>query len=214
MAYPNGSRANAGAETEITLGLLTAIERNSAVSQRSVAKDLGIALGLTNAYLKRCVKKGLIKVTQVPANRYAYFLTPKGFAEKSRLTARYLIISMDFFRQARRQCDDVFKECRDRGWRRIALHGAGELADIAVLCAGQYGAALVGVIDSKYRGASVSGLRVAPSAADFAPLDAVIVTDCRDPQKTYNNLSREFPAERILTPRFLHISRVPPPFAP
>src|SRR6187549_1606185 len=77
-------------EAEITLGLLTAIEENSAVTQRSVASDLGIALGLANSYLKRCVRKGLVKVAQVPSRRYAYFLTPQGFAEKSRLTAEYL----------------------------------------------------------------------------------------------------------------------------
>ena len=43
-------------EAEIILGVLTAVEENSRVTQRSVAKDLGIALGLTNAYIKRCVE--------------------------------------------------------------------------------------------------------------------------------------------------------------
>ena len=77
-------------DSEITLGVLNAVEENSRVTQRDVAKNVGIALGLTNAYLKRCIKKGLIKVQQVPANRYAYYLTPQGFAEKSRLTGEYL----------------------------------------------------------------------------------------------------------------------------
>ena len=63
---------------QITLGLLNAVDESSSVTQRAVAKELGIALGLVNTYLKRCVKKGLIKVSQVPANRYAYYLTPKG----------------------------------------------------------------------------------------------------------------------------------------
>ncbi len=61
-------------ESEITLGVLTAIEQDSAVTQRSLARDLGIALGLANAYLKRCAKKGLVKISQAPANRYAYYL--------------------------------------------------------------------------------------------------------------------------------------------
>ena len=59
-------------DAEITLGLLNAVEENSTVTQRSMANDLGIALGLANAYLKRCVRKGLIKISQVPPNRYAY----------------------------------------------------------------------------------------------------------------------------------------------
>ena len=77
-------------EARITLGLLDAVQRDSAVSQRRLSRDLGIALGLTNAYLKRCVRKGLIKMAATPANRYAYYVTPKGFTEKSRLTAQYL----------------------------------------------------------------------------------------------------------------------------
>ena len=66
----------------IVLGLLESVERNGAQSQRLLASELGIALGLVNAYLKRCVKKGLVKVSEAPARRYAYYLTPKGFAEK------------------------------------------------------------------------------------------------------------------------------------
>ena len=81
-------------EREITLGVLNAIHENAKVTQRSVANDLGIALGLANAYLKRCAKKGLIKIQQIPANRYAYYLTPKGFAEKTRLTTEYLSRSL------------------------------------------------------------------------------------------------------------------------
>src|SRR5207253_7334046 len=83
-------------DPEIVLGLLTSIERDSGVTQRKLAGDLGIALGLANAYLRRCVRKGLVKVSQVPLNRYAYYLTPQGFAEKSRLTAEYLATSFNF----------------------------------------------------------------------------------------------------------------------
>ena len=79
-------------EIGIILGMLSAVERDSNVTQRHLARELGIALGLANAYLKRCAKKGFIKIRQVPLNRYAYYLTPRGFAEKSRLTAEYLSV--------------------------------------------------------------------------------------------------------------------------
>ncbi len=93
-----GASPGANESGEITLGLLTAVEANSQLTQRSAAKELGVALGLVNAYLKRCIRKGLIKVKQAPANRYAYYVTPKGFAEKSRLTVEYLSVSLAFFR--------------------------------------------------------------------------------------------------------------------
>src|SRR4051794_31761602 len=86
---PLHSTRREASENDIVLGVLDAIERDPTVTQRSVALELGIALGLANGYLKRCVRKGLIKVRQAPARRYAYYLTPKGFAEKSRLTASY-----------------------------------------------------------------------------------------------------------------------------
>ena len=96
-------------DSEITLGVLNAVEQNSRITQRDVAKNIGIALGLTNTYVKRCIRKGLIKVQQVPVNRYAYYLTPNGFAEKSRLTAEFLTQGFQFFRLARNQCLEIFQ---------------------------------------------------------------------------------------------------------
>ena len=72
---------------ELLLGVLSAVEHDSNVTQRNMSSQLGIALGLANAVLKRCVRKGLIKISTAPLNRYAYYLTPTGFSEKARLTA-------------------------------------------------------------------------------------------------------------------------------
>src|SRR5580765_2856373 len=94
-------------EERIVLNLLNSVD-DGAQSQRRIAEELGIALGLVNAYLKRCVKKGLVKVSEAPARRYAYYLTPRGFAEKSRLTVEYLGFSFSFFRQARAECAEIF----------------------------------------------------------------------------------------------------------
>ncbi len=68
----------------LTLEILETIEKHDNLTQRHLADNLGVALGLANSYMKRCVLKGLIKVHQAPANRFLYYLTPKGFAEKSR----------------------------------------------------------------------------------------------------------------------------------
>src|SRR3546814_11880534 len=75
---------------------------------------MGVALGLANALLKRCAAKGLVKIQNAPARRYAYYLTPKGFAEKSRLVAEYLEPSLHFFRGSRSQRSEglrVGKDC-------------------------------------------------------------------------------------------------------
>src|SRR5579871_4127506 len=111
----------------IVLGLLSSVETDGARSQRHIASELGVALGLVNAYLKRCVKKGLVKVGEAPARRYAYYLTPHGFAEKSRLTVEYLSSSFSFFRLARAECVQVFATAKARGFQKLILCGRSDL---------------------------------------------------------------------------------------
>ncbi len=204
------SSADSDDEAVITLGLLNAVEENSALTQRSVAGDLGIALGLANAYLKRCARKGLIKVSMAPANRYAYYLTPKGFAEKSRLTARYLSISFNFFRAAREQCSATFQECADRGWRRVLLAGVGDMSEIATLCADDLGLELVGIFDPDAEVGEIAGLTVFAHMEDAGQFDAVVITDLREPQRIFNRLTKIVAPERVLAPRMLNVSRARP----
>ena len=104
---------------ELCSACSTPSSRNRAQSQRLLASELGIALGLVNAYLKRCIKKGLVKVRSAPARRYAYYLTPQGFAEKSRLTVEYLSYSFGFFRQAKTDCSELFKSASARGVKKV-----------------------------------------------------------------------------------------------
>jgi hypothetical protein len=200
------------AEMDITLGMLSAVEESSVVTQRSLAKELGIALGLANAYLRRCVAKGLIKMTHAPPNRYAYYLTPKGFAEKSHLTAQYLAQSFNFFRVARTQCGEVLGHCRRQGWARVALCGGGELAEIVMLCAETEGVTLVALL-APGDAPALGRLPVIHEPADLPAIDAAIITDQRTPQKTYDRMVALMPRERVLAPRILNISRVPPRLA-
>jgi hypothetical protein len=187
------------------LNLLHSVERNGKQSQRGMASEFGVALGLINTCLRFCVRKGYVKVKRIPARRYAYFLTPKGMAEKSRLTVAHLSNSLSFFRQAREDCEQAFREAQSRGWRRLALVGAGELADIAILCAGP--AKLVGIVDSAY---PKEIFRTLPVARDMASLsvDAVIVTEMHAPQAIYDMLAAELDPERILPLALLHITPI------
>src|ERR1700691_5592313 len=102
-------------KARVMLGLLESVERDGAQTQRRLAGEVGVALGLLNAYLRRCINKGLVKVREAPARRYAYYLTPQGFAEKSRLTAEYLSDSFSFFRKAKDHCTRLFEEAAARG---------------------------------------------------------------------------------------------------
>ena len=203
---PQAARSEESDNARIVLGLLESVERDGAQSQRKLASDLGIALGLVNAYLKRCVKKGLLKIGEVPPRRYAYYLTPHGFAEKSRLTVEYLSNSFSFFRRAREDCSSVLKAAHARGWNRIALIGVSDLAEVATICALEQGITIVAVVDAEATRDRFVGIPVVRSL-DAVPggFDALVITDLASTRETMKAALTAFEAERVFVPVLLRM---------
>lgn len=203
---PPSAQGEEADNARIVLGLLESVERDGAQSQRKLASDLGIALGLVNAYLRRCVKKGLLKVGQAPPRRYAYYLTPRGFAEKSRLTVEYLSSSFSFFRRAREDCSSILRDAQARGWKRIALVGVSDLAEVAILCALEQNIAIVGVIDAKPKNDRFVGIPVVGTiAAVPGGFDALVVTDLQATRESVRACVDKVEAERVFVPALLGI---------
>lgn len=193
-------------EDALTLEILDAIEKKDDVSQRHLAREMGVALGLANSYLKRCVRKGYIKVTQAPANRYLYYLTPKGFAEKSRLTTQYLRRSLSFYRKAGESCRRVFEQCERNGWRRLLLCGVSDLAEIATVRVSEHETlSIVGYCDFEPTRRRFLGRPVwsVPTASE--PHDMCVLTDLADPVGSYQRLVDMVGRERILVPDVLGV---------
>jgi len=115
------------------LRLLEAVEEEKSPSQRELARKLDISLGLVNSFLKRLAMKGYFKITNLPANRVRYLLTPKGLAEKTRLTYEYVNYSFSYYRQTRLRFKKVLAECARQGAKRMVFWGQGELAEIAYI---------------------------------------------------------------------------------
>ena len=190
----------------ILLGLLESVERDGAQSQRRLATELGIALGLVNAYIKRCVKKGLVKVRHAPTRRYAYYLTPQGFAEKSRLTAEYLSYSFSFFRQAKTDCSELFRVAKARGVSRVVMVGMSDLAEIATLCAIEQAITIVGLVQSDAEQSQFIGLPVFPDFnAVSAPFDSILITDVNNARAACEAAVANFGVERVLVPGLLRV---------
>jgi DNA-binding MarR family transcriptional regulator len=188
----------------ILLDLLNSVESDGGQSQRRLASELGVALGLVNAYLRRCVKKGLLKVTEVPKRRYMYYLTPQGFAEKSRLTVEYLSVSFDFFRRAKAECGIVFDAARERGFARVALAGISDVAEIAMICALDSGVTVVAIVDDRATSAKFIGVPVASSFDAIAGnCDAVVITDLQRTVELNDQAGRLFGHERVFTPNLI-----------
>ncbi len=189
-----------------TVKLLDNVSDAGASNQRDLARQIGISVGLVNALVHRAVRKGLIKIREAPARRYAYYLTPKGFAEKSRLVAEYLDFSLNFFRTARQEYADVFARCEGAGHKRIILCGAGELAEIASLAAHGMTIELVGIYDRTTNNARVAGLPVLRDLLGIGPEDVVVITENRRPQDIYDELSVKLGSSRVFAPEFLRIA--------
>jgi len=168
--------------SRVLLELLESVERDGSGSQRERAVEFGVALGLVNAYLNYCIKKGLIRVKKIPARRYAYYLTPKGFTEKSRLAVTLVSNSFHSFRLARNQYTEAFQKFQERGIRRVILVGLSELAEVAVLSVADSEVTVAGIIDPT---ASVNRYLNLPVYSDWKDVscgyDGAIITDLIDP---------------------------------
>jgi ribosomal protein S25 len=140
--------------------LLEAVEQNSRVTQRGLATKLGIALGLTNIYLKRLVRKGFIKCVNVQSNRISYLITPRGIAEKARLTYEFMDYSLHLYGAVRQRLRAALQECAAAN-RRVAIYGRGEAAEIAYLSLKECGLEPVAVFDDE-AGEDFLGMRVRP----------------------------------------------------
>jgi DNA-binding MarR family transcriptional regulator len=204
---PEAAQRHNSEQVRILLGLLESVERRELQSQRHLAAELGIALGLANAYLKRCIRKGLVKMQRAPARRYAYYLTPRGFAEKSRLTVEYLSYSLDFFRQAKSEIRQILDAARGCGLSRVVLAGRSDLAEIAVICALESGIDIIAVVDPDAGKPKFMGV---PSVTSFEqvdrPFDAVLVTDLIDGRRSYERAVAAIGGEHVLLPKLLRIS--------
>lgn len=127
--------------------LLSELERDGNVTQRSLASKLGVALGLTNLYIKRLARKGFVKVTTIPPHRIRYLITPQGFAEKSRLTYLYMQYSLSHYRDMRSRLRETLTAASQQGAKRLVIYGTGELAEMAYLSLREMNLTLVGFVD-------------------------------------------------------------------
>ena len=131
------------------LQVLEAIQHDHGITQRSLATKLGVALGLTNLYLKRLVRKGFIKCVNVQSNRIRYLITPQGITEKARLTFQFMEYSLQLYRQVRTHLRTVIHDSAAADRQHIALFGTGEIAEVAYLTLREFGLEPVAVFSDE-----------------------------------------------------------------
>ncbi len=121
------------AKVEHRLRILETLEREPDTTQASLAAQLGVAVGTVNWYLKRMMRKGYVKATQMERRRLKYFVTPTGLALKSRLTKEYMEVSLRVYRELRQAARETLAQVRDGGYTIVKVDGRGEAMDIFLL---------------------------------------------------------------------------------
>ncbi len=184
-----------------SLLLLDEISTGESLSQRDLSKKLNIALGLVNSYIKNLVSKGYITIKTIPSKRYAYYLTPKGFTEKTRLTYHHLQNYTNLYKNARRDFQKLFNELYINGIRKVVFAGVDEVAEIAYLSLQEVDIELAGVVDDDKAGKSFFKTVVMPfNEINKIDCDRVILTTFIKRDNVYEKLlENSIPREKIHT---------------
>jgi EPS-associated MarR family transcriptional regulator len=92
------------------------LEANPEMSQRDVARELGMSLGKANYCLRALVRKGWVKVANFKNSRnkaaYMYLLTPRGIERKATLALRFLSIRMREYEALRMEIEQIRREAQ------------------------------------------------------------------------------------------------------
>ena len=136
------------------LALMDALAADERVSQRELAQRTGLTLKKVNYCLRKLLHKGHVKFHRAVQSRdkraYLYILTPAGLRAKSRLTYRFLQVTLDYYNATAAHLRHTLQQIAAAGQHRVLLSGATDAARIALEQMGHTGVTIVGVLDDRY----------------------------------------------------------------
>jgi len=182
------------------LQLLEEVSKDSNISQRKLSNSLGVALGVTNACLKKMIRKGHIKVRGINHKRIAYYLTPEGFTEKTRLTYYFLQHTVNYYKNLKQKVTSRLNEISKTGAKRMLFYGAGEVMEVAFICLHETNLELVGLIDDSLdkKGKKMFGLTIQSTGVikSLNP-EAILITSIRYKDQILKTLKNNRDLNRI-----------------
>ena len=183
-----------------SLQILEEIDNTHSPSQRYLARKLNISLGLANSFIKRLAKKGYVKITTIPRNRFKYILTPQGFAEKSRLTYEFVQYSFSLYKEALKKFEGLLNELEKGKVKKVVFYGASDLSEIALISLKASDIKLIGVVDDSKKGKQFLDFTIR-STEELRNLefDRIIVTTLELKEPMVNKLlQNNIPKEKII----------------
>jgi DNA-binding MarR family transcriptional regulator len=174
------------------LNLLQELEKNPVISQRELSHKFGIALGVTNACLKRMARRGWIQITSLNHHKIGYFLTPKGFAEKAKLTLHLISWTVQHYSALKDLIGQRLLEMQKKGIERIVFYGVSEEMEVAYITLQGIGLKLVGIVedDEKLRPQILFGHELEPvSRIQELNPHGVLITSVEDSDQRKDRVS-------------------------
>jgi DNA-binding MarR family transcriptional regulator len=161
------------------LRLLEELERNPIISQRELSHKFNIALGVTNACLRRMARKGWIRIRGIRGQRIGYFLTPKGFTEKARLTLHLISYTVQHYSELKNTISQRLLEMERNGFHRIVFYGVSDEMEVAYITLQGVNLKLVGIVedDEKFSPQILLGYELEPVSRikELKP-DCILIT--------------------------------------
>ena len=171
------------------LRLLEELERNPIISQRELSHIFGIALGVTNACLKRMVRKGWVRIRGFDHRKIGYYLTPKGFLEKSRLTFHLVSGIVQHYCELKQVIGERLLEMQRDGKKRVVFYGVSDEMEVAYITLQGVNLKLVGIVedDEKVTPRIIFGYEIEPvSRVQELKPDCILITHVAE-----NDLKKE-----------------------
>ena len=161
------------------LRLLEELERNPIISQRQLSHKFNIALGVTNACLRRMVRKGWIRIRGLSHRKIGYYLTPVGFAEKTKLSLHMISYTIQHYSELKKMISQRLLEMERDGFHRIVFYGISDEMEVAYITLQGVNLKLVGIVedDEKFKPQILLGYELEPVSRikELKP-DCILIT--------------------------------------
>ncbi len=128
--------------------ILSAIEKNSHISQHSLALEVGLTSSMVNNYIHSLSKEKLITIKGKTNRSMHYNLTPRGFREKMTLLISYNLETTALYMDAKREFAQRLQKIYEEGISRAVLFGAGETAEIIYNACQNLKLKIIGIVDN------------------------------------------------------------------
>jgi len=110
--------------------ILDLIEKNKNITQREMSIVIGSAVSMVNNFIDEYEQKGYIKRKYLSTKTVEYFVTKKGLERRKLLNIWYLSSSHSVYMSAKDNIISFLNQIIDKGFKKILLYGAGEVAEI------------------------------------------------------------------------------------